>query len=725
MKATRLRVDIGLVAACALLVGAIFMSANAFAGPEDLKDALHEYAKGDYDAALPKLRAYVQANPDDSEVYAVLLETENRVLIRALAQGGEHERLIKYLLDKSRPHESTALGDDEIEALVDEAVSSRDIAVQRSARMKLRRAGERAVPYIYPSLASEDADTAVNAILALRQLHGDAVVPLSECLNSDNARTRAYAATVLGDIGDPRALPAVARVAGMDDDPGAQEKAGKALAKLGGNKGSVADAYVALGNLYYSRDLSVVGDFGAMKDMWRWEGGALVRYEIPSYLYPYQQAEECASDALGVDSGHMGARALLVQSLLAQRVAANVLAAHGGTAPDSLAGAFDLAVSQGFGAATAALEASLAGEHWDVAVECCYLVAATYGGEDLGGHALGHALAAPQKRVRYAAAISALRMSPKRGMPNADKVVALGAQAASESAIRQALVIDDNEGTRAKILMALEHGGIQASGSDRGTFGVMRAKVAPSLDVIVVRADLGSTNAIPSDRHSSSYMVIDELLSDARTKGMKIVVLVQDTPENKADAVREGFKKKYGDAIHGFIASPVVEANAFSAVDAAAKDKDLNPDQDRANALAASAADAFATVDFSCKSFDLTVAIEPLSTAATEGPTAAVRLNATRALGNLRVGGADALLKVLTDGDGDELKAAAATALGGVLSAVDGSAEQIDGLIAASSAGGDVGKAALAALGHVRNLTPDQRLKIFSTHRLKVAGKGS
>jgi hypothetical protein len=314
-----------------------------------------------------------------------------------------------------------------------------------------------------------------------------------------------------------------------------------------------------------------------------------------------------------------------------------------------------------------------------------------------------------------------LRMSPKRGMPNAGKVVALGAQAASESAIRQAMVIDDNDGTRAKLLMALHHGGIQAAGTPMGTSGVMRAKSAPSLDVIIVRADLGSTRAVASMAHSSSYMVIDELIADARTKVMKIVVLVSDTSNAKADAIRESFTAKYGESISGFISEPIVESAAFSTIDAAVKSKNMNADQERANALAAKAAAAFATVDFSCKSFDLSVAIEPLSTAATDGPTAEVKLNATNALGNLRVGGADALVTVLTKGDSDELKAAAAKALGHVLSAMDGSPEQIEALMAASSAGGKVGDAALAAVGQVRNLTPDQRRKLFETHRLKVA----
>ena len=724
MKATRLRVHTGFAVALMLLVGAVFGPTTAQADADALKDALQSYATGKYDDALSKLRAYVESNPDDEEVYSVLLEAENRVLLRALAQGGEHERLIKYLLNKAKPASGEAFGsDDEIKAKADEAVNSDKIDVQRRARVELRRAGELAVPHLIGYLSNENAEIAVNAILALRQLHGDAAVPLSQVLSSDNARTRAFAATILGDIGDSRAHAAIARMAALDEDPGAKAKAEAALAKLGGRDGSIADAFVALGERYYSRDMNLVAAFDSTKNIWRWADGGLARFTAPSYLYPFLMAEQAAADALAIDPGHLGARCLLVRALLAQGIEAAVQKAQGGEAPESLAGAATLAASQGFAAASSALQKSMDAEDWDVAVAACDLCATTYGGEDLTDHAVGHALAAPQKRLRYAAAIAALHMSPKRGMPNADKVVALGAQAASESAIRQAMVIDDNDETRGKVLMALHHGGIQASGTKKGTFGVMRAKSAPSLDVIIVRADLGAHSTVDSMAHSSSYMVLDELIADARTKGMKIVVLVGDTNSAKADAVREGFASKYGEAISGFISEPIVESAVFSTVDAAAKSKDLNFDQERANALAARAAGAFAAVDFSCKSFDLSVAVEPLSTAATEGPTAEVKMNATKALGNLRVGGADALVKVLNEGDSDELKAAAATSLGSVLSAMDGTAEQIDALMAASKNEGPVGSAALAAVGRVRNLTPEQRRQLFETHRLQVAEK--
>ena len=149
----------------------------------------------------------------------------------------------------------------------------------------------------------------------------------------------------------------------------------------------------------------------------------------------------------------------------------------------------------------------------------------------------------------------------------------------------------------------------------------------------------------------------------------------------------------------------------------------MNDDRKRANELAARAADAFASMDFTCRSFDLSVAIEPLSTAATQGPTPEIRLNAVRALGNLRVGGAEALTTALTEGDSDELKAAAATALGAVLSIHEGTPEQVDALIAATEGDGPVATAALNAVGQVKSLTDDQRDQLFRMHRRQVASR--
>ncbi len=725
MKATRLRVGTALVSAVLLAASLVLAPAGAaFADGDLLKDALTDYGAGRYEDALAKLQEYVAGNPEGEEVFAIIRAAENRVLLRALAQGGDHEKYIKYLMDKARPVEAERMADaDAIRAAIEAAVNSADIASQRAARARLRSAGELAVPGLVPYLASEDHGTLVNAMLALQQIGDAATVPLAEALEAEDARIRLFAARTLGDLGDRRAVAALARVAAGDEDEGAKAAAAKALARLGGSKGSAADIYARMGNRYYADEVSLVTAFDSVKNLWRWEDGAVARYTAPSYLYPYLMAEECAADALAIDPAHAGARSLLVRALLAQRVEAEVLKGNGGEAPEALAGAFDLAKTQGFQAASDALATTLAQEDWEVAVECCYLMAAAYGGESLKGSPLGDALVAPHKRVRYAAAISALHMSPKRGLANADKVAALAAQAASESAVRQVLVIDDRDDTRAKLLIALHQGGYVAAGDSSGTNGVIRAKNSPTLDVIIVRADLGDpTNTVPSARHSSSLTVIDEIFADARTQEMRVVVLLDDTPEGRKARVQEIYAAKYGDKVR-FIETPVVESAVLATVTEAAEAGELNPDRERANALAAKAAGAFADMDFTCATFNLQVAVEPLATAATTGPTPEIRLNAVRALGNIKVGGADALVQVLTEGEGDELRAAAARALGGVLSAQDATPEQVAALMEAAKGEGDVATAALAALGQVRNLDGAQRVELFRTHRLQVAEK--
>jgi HEAT repeat protein len=725
MKAPRLRAGLVLLGIFVLL-GGILGSAPAVADGEDLTAALEDYAAGRYEVALEKLRTYVANNPGDDEVYAILRDVDEKVLLRVLAKQGEHERLMKYLLDKARPGaRQTRMDPDEIQELVESAVNDESLDVRRKAGVRLAVAGPLAVPYLQPYLARSDAAVVVNTMFALHRLGSSAVPPLVAVLDSDNVRVRGNAAAVLGDLRAPLAVPALLRMQAGDEDEGVRGKAAAALAKISGGltlPSTAANAYWSLGERFYSLDPTVVMDFGALRAMWKWEDGQLVRYTLPAYLFGYQMAEQMAYDALALEPGLMPARSLLVRALLAQKLEAEVVARNGGEAPEVLAGAFDLAAVQGFDAATAALRHALKNRDWDVAIEAMHLCVATHGEEPLAGHPLGAALLAPERRVRYEAAISALYMSPQRGLPNADKVAHLAAQAASEHAVRQGLVIDDRPETRNRLLMDLAHAGYVAASSDNGAKGVSTAKNAPTLDFVIIRADLGSPSVtIPNDRHVSSITAIDELKHDARTRDMRIIVLIAETMEGKVEAIREFYETKYNDQIAGYITVPIDTASSMELVKEAAEAGELNPGRERANELAARAAMAFASTDFSCATYNLQIAVEPLATAATDGPTDEVKLAATMALGNLRKGGADALMQVLTGDGGDELKAAAATSLGQVLGVMDGTADQINALMEASQGDGPVALAALKALGVAKGLTPEQRRAAFEAHRLAVA----
>ena len=243
MRATGLRRVTGLVGSAALVAGCLlttpFGARSAHADEGALKAAFDDYAAGKYEDALKKLQEYVQSNPGDEEVYNVLRNVDERVKLRALVAGGDHERLMRYLLDKAKPTvEAKKRDPDAIKKLVDEALSG-ELDTRRRAGLELgTRSGDYAVPYLLPHLADADAEKVVNAIFAFHSIGGEAVLPLSQAMATSDARLRGYIAVVLGDIGDPRALPVLRRAAEKDADESVKAKANAAIAKIGGAGGN-------------------------------------------------------------------------------------------------------------------------------------------------------------------------------------------------------------------------------------------------------------------------------------------------------------------------------------------------------------------------------------------------------------------------------------------------------------------------------------------------------
>ncbi|HVG93375.1 MAG TPA: HEAT repeat domain-containing protein, partial [Planctomycetota bacterium] len=521
MKATGLRRVMGFVACAALISSALIAAPRASADEADLKSAFDDYAAGRYEDALKKLQTYVASNPGDDEVYRVLRQVDERVKLKALAAGGEHERHLRYLLDKARPAIEQRRRDPEtIKELVDQVLSP-ELDVRRRASLELAtKSGDYAVPYLLPHLASQDVEKVVNAIFALHAIGGEAVLPLTEALQTTDARLRGYTAVVLGDIRDPRALPMLRRVMETDEDADVKAKASAAVQKIRpiGAAASASESFVRIGQRYYANDPSVISEPDQVHNLWRWESDALARYEVPAALFGYQLAQMQAVYALRLQPANIAARSLLVRAVVAQGLEGVLL---GDKAPESLKAAETLARSQGFAAVSAALGDALTTSDWDVAAACCALVAKTYGGQPLAGHPLGRALGAPQKAVQYAAAIAALHMSPTTPFENSQQVPALAAQAASETALRLVFVIDDLDQCRGRVCQDLrEHGYVVADEKD-GWRGVARLKGSPAVDVVIVRADLGAEGVIASDRWRSTLAVIDELTTDFRTKNMR------------------------------------------------------------------------------------------------------------------------------------------------------------------------------------------------------------
>ena len=722
MKAIGLRFATGF-AAVALFGGTLFLAApSAHADAGQLKAALDDYAAGKLEDALKKLQEYVATNPGDDEVYGVLRSVDETVKLRALAAGGESERLMRYLLDKSKPVvEARKRDPDRIKKLVDASLAG-DIDTRRKAGLELAlSSGDYAVPYLLPHLADADVEKVVNTIFAFHDLGSEAVLPLAEAMSSSDARLRKYVAAVLGDLKDVRALPVLRRTVEKDADGDVKAKAADAINRIrpGGSAMSASASYAKLGQMYYAGEPSVISEFDQVHNVWKWEGDALARYEVPSGVYAYVLAERSAAEALALDANNMAARSLLVRSLLAQMLEGRAM---GDKAPEALKGASDLAASQGFDAASAALGDALAQKDWDVAVEACRLLSSTYGGQDLAGTALGNALGASERRVQYAAAIAALRMSPSKSFANSQQVPALAAQAASETALRQVFVIDDQDAARNKLLQDLREGGYVVAEESDGYRGVARLQAAPTCDVVVVRGDLGAATALPSAKWKSTLAVIDELLVDARTKNMRIVAVVGGAD---AEAKKAFLTAKYGEKIAGYVDEPLVATGYLPIIEAAVKKGELSKGGALALAVAADAADAFAMTDTHCSAWDFKVAIDPLANNAESGASDDVKMNSVHALGNLRSGGGAALAAILKSADAkEELKVAAAKALGRVLANVPAVGDEVDALVASAKAGGAVGSAAMVALGRVKGISGDVIRSVYGDHKLEVGKKG-
>jgi HEAT repeat protein len=724
MKATRLRILSAFATGALLVVGAIVAAPSARADEAALRSALDDYAAGKYEEALTKLREYVATNPGSDEVYAVLRSADDRVLRSTLARGGEHERLMRYVMDRARPTVEQKKRDPEGIAKLAESALSGPLDVRRRAAIELAaRYGEYAVPTLLGAFLSGDAEKVWNAMHTLHLIGADAVLALNAAADSPDARMRTYVFSTLGDIRDERALPVLRRAAERDADEGARAKAQAALQKIRPNSPPVAavDSYVRTGELYLSDDPSVMSSGDEVANVWRWEGEGLARVEVPHGLLNEELAHDSAWDALELDPAHLGARSLLVRARLAGLVEGRAL---GEKAPAGLKAAPDVLASQGFDAASAALADALSRRDWDVAVEAIRLVAATYGRQDLRGHPIGAALVSSERRVQYAAAIAALRMSPGGPFENSMQVPALAAQAASETALRQVFVLDDRDDMRNRLTQALRENGYVVADDADGYRGVSRIKSAPTVDVVVVRGDLGAAGQIPSARWRSTLAVIDELLADARTKNMRIVVVTG--PDGAAtESTKKLLSEKYGEKIAEYVAEPLEAAVVMPKIEAVVAGADVNRERALAVATAADAADAFATTNAHCTAWDFRVAIDPLGNNALEGASDEVRMNAVRALGNLRAGGSAPLAEILKSAEAkEELKVAAAKALGEVLSAVPPTGDEVDTLLATAKAGGVVGAQALRALGMVRGLTPEQARQVWGEHKIDV-GSGS
>ena len=723
-----------LLLAVAIPATSIMLEQPAFAqsAGDLLRTGLEQVRAGKYKEGISTLRKALAADPSNEEVSAALGRAEYQALLAVMASGDEGHKVVGALLNRLMPIlPSEAFDEQKLADLVKMAVTSEDDTERFEAASELSRIyGEFAVPGLLAYLKSGNTDHRIQAHITLQNRLGrDAVLPLNEALQSSQAGVRRLVAIELGTIGDQRSLPALAEAAANDKDEGVRTKAAQALEKLTARYTwaagmSASELYLRLSRMYYDGNYRILARGDKPVVVWRWEGG-LKRFAITRHLYVLKLAEEAAYDALGADEHNMAAASMLARVLAAEKIAAVAIAAI--TEDDEVAAAAAAGYARiagllsglGWNTLAQALSESLANDDHGTAASLLRVMHTVYAGADFAeGHPVVQATICKSALVRLAAAEAVLRFNGMRRVaswPTPDAFMQLVARASGEIIPRNVLVIDSNDSRRNKMLDELNKAKYIAFSAGTGSDGYVRAVRLAGLDLIVLSSELNDMEALE---------LIAKLKGSEITRNVRLVIV--GGPQHVGN---DEWRNLYKDKVAGI--SPIPEGPGLPTAEFAKVVKEsFGEEAVGAKARYAASAlilDAVAETDAGNGLFNW-VSLAPTLTAllAAELPAdVPVRLNAIRAMGNIRDGGSVQALADYFAGESDAAhKSAAANAIATICRAqgVTLGDDAFNKLLKGTRSGDiSVSNAAFAALGSSQ-LTPAQMRTVAMRNRPTISG---
>lgn len=687
-----------------LAVAAAPAVAQSAANPA-FEQAADLYRRGRTEESLQKFREVLAASPSPADALAMWDSAGQDVLMRMLLAPGEQSTIARRFADLAKVGRKQKSADAEaIKALVNQVVTG-DYRAQRDAIDKLiANHGAYAVEFLYPTLGDPDNLAArVNVIYALFRLGEDAVLPLIQVLKSSSDQVRANAAGLLGKIGDLRAIPALAALGNGDASEMVRGEARTALKGLsaglpGGSVaelpgGSAAGLYVRQSQAYLKQDAAVLKPWSLTPVIWSWEGDKLTKREVPPELFAAEMARGAAVEALALDAANRPAHAALAAASAAIKAEIGGTRAAGGELPaDADAMVAQADVSLGLAGRDVLLDALGFTLDQNLALASAALI------DELGrlqatGPALERALESRDKLVRYPAAF-ALAQARQSGA----NVVQVLVEALGEAAVRNILLIDDQDENRNAMASSLTAKGYNVLSASSAATGLVRLHALPRKDLILVRTDL---------KDLTVDAVVDAVKSDPRNAATPILLI-------SSRARLEDDAKMYDGKVAGAVESGSAPAVYLATI--AASLPESKPEQDAAQAVGARAARCLAHMDASA----LGPAIDALSAVLDAKPNE-VREPALWALSMIgppkAVKGAAALF-----GDAaspKELRIAAAHALVAILRnlAADPGPDVMGALAEGLKAeDAQVRRAAAEALGAAQFLTPAQRSELLLGH---------
>lgn len=604
------------VFACAAtlsLTGLSFDTAPAMVLAQDdggalglVKEGLREYKKGNWEKAIQKFDEALAKDPTDEDARRIRDEVSNDLAQRMINNGlndpglsGRYSRFGKWVL--AGRQKGPAMGrnnnPEDIKKYVDEYMGDADTGRNLQRAAAIRDAyGDFAVPYIQEAyMHSDNQDSRYRSRVLLSVLGPQAVNAIIQCMQSSQVYDRQTAALALADIGDPRALPVLAKhFQDKNEDAMVREACRLGVEVLRRDMPEKdkqvnnakdlwylqAEAYYrnnAAGRYYRNRLVGssypgnlpvVMYGFDRSYTVWRWmrdgETESLAAKEVPLWAFADLLAEESAIMALELGVAQSGGSATDAwvqdcEALLScihfhlfteaqdryynssedERNFVRGLLAERGLVANKIGKG--LGASAGSPRLYAALERSLADGYAEVSISICDAIA------DLGDRsAIGTNVAAPliraltdaDKRIRYAAARTLIRLGAVKDFGNNAMVEQVATRNLQETAARSVLVIAEDEAVRNRYLSDLESLGISATGASTLETGADLATQSPVFDAIIVQ---GSLILAPTftweppqiagrDRAGEARMetLFDILSKDIRTAQIPLLVASRD-----------------------------------------------------------------------------------------------------------------------------------------------------------------------------------------------------
>ena len=524
--------------------------------PLELWDAIDYLTRtGQAKQAVPYLNAFMKANPDD----AMLLRIRDDfgvVSILRLVDDPATRPVVKTLVDRLTEASLKHARDPERIARAIQALM-KSASEQKYAVVRLREAGAYAVPALIAALNRPELSEGERTELTqgMGRLDEAAVPPLIAALDASDARTTSAAAAALGRIRDPRAVPQLTFLAARSKSEGAERAVERITRTTFANRPfAPARLLVAEARRYHTHTI----DFPSGRVIvWIWDEAAKtpVPREMSRAAAENYFGVKLAREALTLNPGDVDAQVALV----ALTLEAAAIAQGGASKVAATDPAYTNALATGAQVLGRVVRQAIADRKPEVAALAVNALAQVTDRDaftiERRPNPLIEALAAPDRRVQFAAARALVLLDPAKTFPGSSRVVPTLARFVASGPLPRAVIIDGNLSRGGQLAGFLKTLGYEPMVAATGDQGFRLAARAADVELIFVdphmvqgawRLDdvIANLRAEPATAGLPIYvyggLALELTLADLFKRYPDVKYLVQPTSPERLEAMLGG-----------------------------------------------------------------------------------------------------------------------------------------------------------------------------------------